>query len=128
MQCESVASGPQCTEAPPKPVGTRCALAAGRTSLEKGRKSWRVIDVRNAAHFIFCVRSAAFVRVSPAIFYMFFSSLLLSSTLQAHTNIPEAGAGRESLKMAQRESIRKHGAPQTCPGLYVHAHTHTHVD
>lgn len=70
---------------PPKPVGTHCALAAERTSLEEGERG-RMRDVRNATDFLFCVR---YVRVSPANFCVF-SQLLLSSTLQANTNIPEA--------------------------------------
>lgn len=73
---------------PPKPVGTHCALAAERTSLEEGERG-RMRDVRNATDFLFRVRYAAYVRVSPANFCVF-AQLLLSSTLQANTNIPEA--------------------------------------
>ncbi len=46
--------------------------------------------MRNATDFLFCVRYAACACVSPANFCVF-SELLLSSTLQANTNIPEAG-------------------------------------
>ena len=50
-------------------------------------------DVRNAADFLFCVRYAARERVSPCKKCCVFSEPLLSSTLQANTNIPEAAGG-----------------------------------
>lgn len=73
---------------PPKPVGTHCALAAERTSLEEGERG-RMRDVRNATDFLFCVRYVSMCVCLLQIF-AFFSHLLLSSTLQANTNIPEA--------------------------------------
>lgn len=71
-------------------------LAAGRASLEEvDRERGRVIDVSNATDFLFCVRYTAcvyeYVCVLCFFFFCFFSELLLSSTLQANTNIPEAG-------------------------------------
>lgn len=75
IEWHSVASGPQfCqtgTKAPPKSAGTHCALACWKNIPWRGRQRGRVIDVRNATDFLFRVRYAVCVRVSPANFGVF---------------------------------------------------------
>lgn len=140
MQWYSVASGPKCcqtgTETSPKMLDTRCALARCENIPWRRRQRGRVIDVRNASDSLFWVRYAACMRVRCLQIFcvcVFFFQGTFKVTHCGRTQMSPGQEWRDSLKIAQRESIithmYAHTGPQDTSCWHAHASTfpHTHA-